>query len=153
MEAKNLTILFGNREMHHSRDPREAKFFKMPYSEANILELQNIFLTKGFHHIKTPSLEQGRKLITLFLESLHCYYDPACFTSRGVGLKGAVNIYQEMQNKNKEIFFHDNPFIDFMWIEMPSKVEPRQVVEKFIQTCGSLQLERRMPIVVLHSEE
>lgn len=153
MEAQNLTILFGNREMHHSRDPREAKFFKKPYSEADILELQNIFLTKGFHHIKTPNLEQGRELITLFLESLQCYYHPACFTNKGVGLKGALNISQEMHNQNKELFFHNNPFIDFMWIEMPEKMEPRQVVEKYIETCGSLQLERRIPIVVLHPEE
>jgi len=150
METKNLSLLFGNEEKCNIRNPQEAKFFKTPYSELDILELQDMFLAEGIHHIKTPSVEKGRELITLFLKSLHCFYNPVCLTKKQFDVVGAVNIFDEFYNKNAEKFFYENPNIDFMWVEISDDSDKERTLKAFTQTCGSLQLEKHMPIVVLH---
>ena len=86
MESKNLSLLLGNDKKLSIRDPQEAKFFNTPYTESDILELQNIFLSEGFHRIKTTDLGQGRALIHLFLDSLHCYRNPG-FLAKKQGRK------------------------------------------------------------------
>lgn len=150
METKNLSLLFGNEEKCNIRNSRGAKFFQAPYSEIDILELQDMFLAEGVHRIKTPSLTQGRTLITSFLKSLHCYFNPVCFTKNRFNLTEAVNIFNEFRNKNAEIFFYENPHIDFMWIEIYEESQEVRTFEDFMRTCGLLQLEKNMPIVVLY---
>ena len=150
MEVKNLTLPFGNSEDYKIRDPQEAKIFEAPYSESDILELQDLFLAEGLHEIRVSSFTQGRQLIDTFLESLHCYYSPGCFTTQGLKNGKNIDIYKELQSKNIEVFFCENLRMDFLWIEMPTKIDEKAKCTDFIKKCQSLQLEKKMPILVVH---
>ena len=150
MKIENLPLLFEAEESCNNSHPREAKFFKEPYSESDILELQNIFLNKGFHEIQVFNLDQGRKLINVFLQSLYYYHAPGCFTKQNLIPHKAIDIYEELQSKDAEIFFHERPLIDFLWIEMPKKNNEMPAFTKFIQTCEKLQLEKQMPVLALY---
>lgn len=149
MEAKNLTLPFGNSENCGTRNPQGVKYFKAPYSESDILELQNLFLVEGLHEIGVSSLTEGRQLIDTFLNSLHYYYYPACFTTQGLKNRKNLDIYRELQSKNIEVFLCENLQIDFLWVEMPAKKEEKAKCVDFIKKCQSLQLEKKMPILVL----
>lgn len=149
MEAKNLTLPFGNNEGDTTRDPQEAKFFELPYSESDILELQDLFLEEGLHEISVPNIAQGRQMINTFLDSLHCYYYPGYFTTQRLNSEKFTDIYAELQYKNIEVFFCENLQIDFLWIEIPTIMEGRAKCTEFIKKCQSLQLEKNMPILVI----
>jgi hypothetical protein len=150
MKTENLSIVFGEAETFNYCHPQEAKFFQEPYSELEVLELQNIFLNKGFHAITVPNLVTARKLIAVFLTALYYYHSPGYFSKSTVAVDGAVNIFHASQHQNAENFFYENPGIDFLWIEIPLNNNDTTACTNFLKSCAKLQLERQMPVVTLY---
>jgi hypothetical protein len=149
MKVKNLAFPFDSNQSCKSGNLRKANFFKAPYSERDILRLQDLFLIAGFHEITVVDSVQGRELIEAFLTSLHCFYWPAYFSTEKTNNTFAISIDKNLSTESLEVFFYNNPQIDFLWIEFFDKAKEAEAGEAFIDTCRYLQLERKMPILIV----
>ena len=103
-----------------------SKYINTPFSEYDILELQDTFLTNGLHRLKVPNLVIGRSVVSTFLESLNCYSKIACLTLSRAPLKPTIcNLYDELlfsdamsfKSDALETFLLEEFYYDFLWIE------------------------------------
>jgi hypothetical protein len=100
-----------------------------PYvSEQEILDLQDLFLTHGYHYLNVSSHGQGRALISLFLESLQSNFFSriACLTMSPAALPdGIASLHDELALHGALAFDHhrldefllNEFYYDFVWIE------------------------------------
>src|SRR3990170_111182 len=65
------------------------------FSEHDIIQLQDVFLTAGFHHITVSDITQGRSLITTFTNALNYYRAIASLTCGAPELEQSIfDIYK-----------------------------------------------------------
>ncbi len=117
-------------------------------SEQQILELQDLFLTNGVHHISVPSIKEGRALIYKFLDALRCYQSVACFTIEGCSLKKSIfDLNKNISQKDWDRFLIEEFTSDFLWIEQDSIMHQSclQIEEKLCR----LGFDTHMPIIIL----
>lgn len=121
-------------------------------SEQQILELQDLFLTNGIHHISVPTLKEGRALIYKFLHALNCYQSIACFTIDGISLKKSIlDLHSQLLQKNWDHFFVEEFTNDFLWIEQDNIIYQNSLLleEKLCQ----LGFDQYLPIIILNQEK
>src|SRR3989338_7318967 len=102
-----------------------AKIFKKPFSENDVLYLQDIFLTPGVHQIYVSSVSKGRTVITDVLASLRYYQNAACLSLAELQItNGVYDIVQTLvaddylvNSDSLTLFFLDSFYFDFLWIE------------------------------------
>jgi hypothetical protein len=96
------------------------------FSEQDILELQDVFLTPGFNYLSVPSVVQGRRIIRSVLDSLNCFSPVACLTTNSIKLRSdIISLYDEMalagalalSHSALESFLLEQFNYDFLWIE------------------------------------
>jgi len=99
------------------------KVVKQPFSEEDILDLNDTFLTNGTHYLKIDDLSEGRNIIYLFLSSFKFYYQRiGCLTLSDKPLDATIsNIFFDLQHTGyissiEDYFINDFQF-DFCWIE------------------------------------
>jgi hypothetical protein len=117
-------------------------------SEQQILELQDLFLTNGIHHISVPNLKEGRALMYKFLDALRCYQSIACFTIDGISLKKCIlDLHSQLLQKDWDHFFIEEFTSDFLWIEHDSIIHQNSLLleEKLCQ----LGFDQQLPIIIL----
>jgi len=135
-----------------------------PFSEQSILELQEKFLTNGFHYIKVPNQRFGRILIERFLATMHTHHDKACITLDINPLGDQVaNIYHVLTNMgyldpfdlhDMRDFFIEHFYFDFMWIEATKKLLVSSWFCEFEKLLLDFHMEKHIPmIVVLYEHE
>ena len=133
-----------NRSMHCSR------LFVAPFSEQDILDLNDAFLTNGIHDITVPSIHAGRGLISTFLSSLNYYSNVACLTAHDVPHDPTIfDIYSEVAGSSLEEFFVENFYFDFMWIEALPELTSTVWFTDFEQRLLSFNIDHILPIIVL----
>ena len=127
-----------------------------PFSEQDILELQDEFLTNGFHYLTVSNIQTGRKIISTFLSSLNYYQEVGCLTVADQALMQNVsNIYEllensdYLQNMNFEEFFLENWYYDFVWIEAIEQLWYLSWFKKLYLQLADGTLEDSLPIFIL----
>lgn len=125
-----------------------------PLSEKAILELQDIFLTNGFHYIKLTDINSDKKIISKILKSLSVYKNIGCLTkSENFEDKIYFNLYKIITNKNKLnelINFLLNDFnCDFLLIELLCDSDFADF-KKYLLEFGFNKL---MPIIILENHD
>jgi len=128
------------------------KVYSPQLSDQDIFELQDIFLSKGYHHILVASVSDGRALMQSFLQSLRCYHSCAVLTHLPVENLPLISIYEELkpylQQNSLEPFFMDQFYYDFVWIEStPSLFQAPWYIE-FEQWLLELKLYLEIPIII-----
>lgn len=121
---------------------------QLSISEQQILELQDLFLTNGVHHIGVPSIKEGRALIYKFLDALRCYQSIACFTIDGNTLKKQIfDLRQKIAQKDLDHFLIEEFTNDFLWLEqdMPMYQDCILLEKKLCQ----LGFDQQIPIIIL----
>ena len=126
-------------------------------SEQQILDLQELFLTKGIHYINVPTLQEGRELIYSFLDALRCFDSIGCVTKYGRSLpKHYFDIYRHLHKNDfksaldhLELFFTQDFNFDFVWIELTTH---EQWHLKFIQKMEELNIDQHISIIALTTE-
>ncbi len=125
-------------------------------TESTILELQDIFLTNGFHQINVSSIEQGRSLLYTFLDSLGIYQDVACLTAIGTPLRPDITDISsdlfdsgclDSSENYLEEFFIEQWYYDFMWIEATSDLLATPWVDEIKSKIINLKIDRQIPII------
>lgn len=128
-------------------------------SELQILELQEVFLTNGFHYIAVPTIQEGRSLVYTFLEALRCFQTVGCITQNKIGLEqGVFDIvsyldfcgFNDISNiAERELYFNEVFDFDFVWIESHNKDQWHLYFEQKIQELG---IDQQIPVIVLSAE-
>jgi hypothetical protein len=134
----------------------------VPLPEEDIIFLQDLFLTNGYHHIKVPSQGSGRIIMHTLLQSMHYYHNVACLTDNsGVPLKKSVtdlcdkitcNYLPECSYEDVETYFLEQDYIDFMWIELSESLFTNTVAMYVLQVLQELNLAQHIPIISLSFE-
>jgi len=129
-------------------------------SELQILELQEVFLTKGFHRITVPSIHEGRTLVYTFLEALRCFQSVGCITKNKIPLeKGIFDIvsyldfcgFSDVSNiADQELYFIESFDFDFVWIES-NKNDVWHFY--FEQKLEELNIDQQIPVIILRADQ
>ena len=126
-------------------------------SENDILYLQDIILTHGFHHVCLPDVVMGRDLMIMFIQALNYYNSVACLSAlQDLPLHQSVrNIYDDLMDgsigseSDIEIFFAESFDADFMWIEATDELLKLPFVSWLWQTVHRVAAREHIPIVAL----
>lgn len=143
-----------------TRSIRTFEILREPLSEQVILELQDKFLTNGFHYIKVPNQVVGRTLVERFVSSLQMYHhDGACVTLSEQQLPPMItHVYRSISNKgyldpfdirDMEEFFIEDFYYDFMWIEATKELLATPWFIEFEKILLDFHMEKHIPIVVV----
>jgi len=139
---------------------KNIKKITLPYSEHDIMEIQDAFLTNGYHAIQVENVVQGRLLLNTFLRALNCYRDLAVLTL--VDTIPAHNdlhvydIYKELvcdgylplfNDEQIDTFFLDSFYFDFMWIEATQELLAADWFTEFEQKLIDLKIDQHIPII------
>ena len=163
MENILTSSTFSKRMNDRYNSNEEPVFFDFPFSELDILELQNKFLTFGLHHIKTTNVQSGRSMVATILKSLNYYQNVGSITQEGGNLFESHDIYQQVKYNESyneenlstalELFFTVNPHFDFVWIELTKELKNINIamnIEKVFKMCHA---DERLPVILLSYEK
>ncbi len=151
-----------NRLSHRSYDIFDASLLPLiqhPFSETEILEIQDKFLSEGIHQLKVTDVAAGRNLVHTFLDTLTVYHEVGCLTVSNNPLESYItNIYHELllqsyidqyEAKNLEEFFIEQFYFDCLWIECTTSLIEQPWFTDFQINLLNFKLERQMPIIML----
>ncbi|MCK5632656.1 hypothetical protein KAH94_02825 [bacterium] len=155
-EIPNKTITLSGMDKHI----KSAKYIKEPFSDFDILDLQDAFLVNGLHYIKVDDAISGRALVNLFLNSLNNYYtNIACLTTSQCNLRNNVtNLYEELmlggylQKGAKfelEEFFLEKFYYDFIWVEATDELVNSQWTTNCFRQMKLFKLDQLLPVLVI----
>jgi len=134
---------------------------KLRMSDQHILELQDLFLSHGVHHIAAPSFKEGRALLYRFLNALNCYNHIACATNDGRTLKKTIfdlqkhmksqNFFDKKNSDKRDVFFAEEFKFDFLWIEQSQSNYLQCLIIEDALVCRAM--EQQLPIIILQVNE
>lgn len=141
----------------------QAEYVSQPFSEFDILNLQDSFLENGFHYFKVKNVFAGRTLINAFLQSLNFYHNVAALSLSTEYLKeDVVDIYNDLimegyltKNSNLalEDFFLEKFYYDFVWIEITKDFLSSPWATNCLEIIEKLNLDQILPILILSFED
>ncbi len=140
----------------------EIHLVQEPFSEIQILDLQEKFLTNGFQYLKTKNVLKGRNIIKTFLSTLNLYQEVGCLTLHPYSVpEGVADIYQELtygdylnsfETHYIEEYLFDSYF-DFIWIEANQELLTSPWFDQFVTKLITMGIDQRIPIVVVVYDE
>ncbi len=142
----------------------EINLFNEPFSDGEILDLQEKFLTNGFQYLKVQNVIKGRSLIYSFLNSLSMYQEVGCLTLLGQPIlkEGVVDIYYDLSAGGYlssfkphylEEFFIEQFYFDFIWIEGTRQLLTSHWFEDVKRKMIDMAIDQHIPMVVCVYEE
>ena len=133
-------------------------------SEAEILDLQELFLSTGIHRIVSYDLYTGRTLVEFFLQAMaHHYNEKACLSLHALTLDtpildvySLVQLFVEDMQEDPAVFFEEffteQLYADFLWIEETAHLRAQQWYGAFLEALSLLRFDRQIPIVIISYE-
>ena len=142
----------------------ELNLIQEPFSEAQIIALQEQFLGNGFQYIKVRTVAKGRVIIESFLQSLGLYQDIAILSTTPMLPKTSMtDLYYELSNSGYlnsfescylEEFFIEHFYYDFMWIEATRDLLNATWFDDLKRKIIDMGLDQHIPImIVLYEDE
>ena len=138
---------------------KRAKKLSECLSEADILDLEDKFLTNGFHYISVKDVVVGRRLVDRFLNSLHCYNQNAALTISDGSLAFCVTdidyelvkggYVDSVYNFDFDGFFINQFYHDFMWIEASKELVESQWFADFFEKMVSFKIDQHIPVLII----
>ena len=138
---------------------KQAQYVQEPFSDSDIINLQDAFLNNGLHYIMTDNIPSGRGLINLFLKSLNYYHNIAALSLSDESLENNItDLYTQLilgghlnQNLSHELedFFLEKFCYDFMWIEATEIFLKSFWAEELFKKIIEFKLDHLIPILVV----
>ena len=143
--------------LNFEKNIKSAKKIRGPLSEIDILDLEDKFLTNGFHYINVNDVESGRVLVYQFLDSLPCYGQRAALSIASTMLDNSItDVYYELVKGGyidspsyMEEFFIEQFYYDFMWIEACNHLVDYAWFSEFFGKMVSYKLDQHIPILII----
>lgn len=134
-----------------------SKVINSPFTEKDILDLQEEFLSNGFHYLKVHDVQDGRRVINTFLYSLKSYYqDVGCLSLANICLPDSITDIYEMlewygylKHNCLESFFIDQWYSDFLWIEATEELLLTPWFCTFSQLLEDFAVHKEIPIFII----
>lgn len=131
------------------------RMIKEPFSENDVLYLQDLFLTPGVHQITVDNFSKVRVMINKVLKSLHYHQKAACLSFVDLCLESEIcDIAQlliaddYLVSKDRlTLFFLDQFYFDFLWIEETPELLGSRWYEQFKQHLNDFNFNRSVPII------
>src|SRR3990167_2960052 len=150
--------------LHHASSKQlmhyihEINGVHQPLSEQSILEIQEKFLSNGFQYLKVQSIQEGRALIEMFLNTLTLYSDVACLTTtKDPILYNATDVYRILEAGGYlspfedcylEEYFVEHFYFAFMWIEATTDMLMSSWFENVKKILIHTAIDQHIPILV-----
>ena len=138
---------------------QKSKHVRGPFSEHDILDLQDKFLNNGFHYVNVSDVQFGRSLVSQFLKSLNYYHENAVLSiSMPLVDSSIVDLYYELvqygyldslQNRDLDEFFIDQFYYDFLWIEACHELVDSRWFSEFFTRLVRFKIDRHIPVLVM----
>ena len=136
------------------------RHIQLPCSEQDYIEMHDLFLAPGTHHLEIENVSTGRNLIDVFLTTLKNFHEVGCLTVSADALPEYVtDIFQDMlmsgDFQNQEVianYFLDTFSCDFLWIEADSELQNSQWFTTFNSVISQFRIDQQIPIVILTYE-
>jgi len=145
--------------LNFGKNIKSAKKIRGLLSETDILDLEDKFLTNGFHYINVSDVESGRALVYQFLDSLPCYGQRAALSVASTMLDSSItDVYYELvksgyidfpSHSNMEEFFIDQFYYDFMWIEASGGLIEQGWFSEFFEKMTFFKLDKHIPVLII----
>jgi len=128
------------------------------FTERDIIQLQDVFLTHGFHTITVASVDQGRSLISKFIQALNYYKHIACLTTLVMphdldinvfNVFKVLNSYGDITNQAIFDFLLEYFYADFLVVEMSPELMMTPWFYNFEQQLLDFKIDTLMPIIYL----
>lgn len=139
-----------------------SDLYNQKISENEILYLQDLFLTPGFHKIKFSNLKIARNQLYAILDSLQFYQNAAALSLQTTGFRtDLVDLYSELLQdccitapahlaaENLVNFCLNNFYYDFLWIENPQALEAKQWYQQLLELIANFKLDQLIPICLV----
>lgn len=136
---------------------------KEPFTEKEILVLQEKFLSNGFQYIKVRDHKSGRTIVQRFLDSLAIYHDVACVSLSNNPLPNYItDIYYELANDGYldpfgqhylDDYFIEHFYFDFIWIEATQKLFNSIWFQDFEDKILSFKVDEHIPLIIISYEK
>ncbi len=131
------------------------RIIQEPFSENDVLYLQDLFLTPGVHQITVDSFSKVRIMINKILRSLHYHQKAACLTFVDLLLEPEIcDITQVLiaddylvSKDRLMLFFLDQFYFDFLWIEETPDLLTSIWYEQFQRHLSEFNFNRSIPII------
>ncbi|MGZ6250799.1 MAG: hypothetical protein ACXWL2_02120 [Candidatus Chromulinivorax sp.] len=140
----------------------EHRIFTFPFSEEDLIQLQEIFVTPGIHTIKMKNVEQARQIIEIILNSLNYYHTIGALTfieklpTHIWDIIGHVTFDKQMNYNlidDLEIFFANYSCFDFIWVEATKTMQNVCKLSALQKIFDVYHAQERMPILFIVYEE
>ncbi len=127
-------------------------------SHEEIIALQDLLLTPGFHSLKAATRSSGRTIIDVFLMSLNYFNTIGCLTLHKNSLPHNIhNIYHQLVEEGYleqgsdgiERFLVDAFYCDFLFIEIDDAMIKCNWLPIFQQKIIDLGIDTNIPIIYL----
>jgi len=164
-EAGMANILINSTINTHENEfffeNENMKYFDTQFSEKDVIELQEMFLTFGIHCIKIKDVQSGREIIKTILGSLNHFKNIGAITYAS-GLQDFVCdilVHIKMQEPHYfddifidlEIFFTMHACFDFIWIEFTDNLLIRNF-EGLKNIFEMYHVNNQMPVIFMMYE-
>ncbi len=136
----------------------EIPLIQQPFSDKDILDIQEKFLGNGFQYLKGHNIGHARKIIATFLTSLGVYHDIACLTLDDHPLPvGITDLYSELAGGGYlnsfepyyiEEYLIEYFYFDFIWIEATRSLLISSWFEQFKEKMLESSVNEQIPILV-----
>jgi hypothetical protein len=140
----------------------DTNLYNQKISENEILYLQDLFLTPGFHKLKFANLKTAREQLYTILDSLQFYQNAAGLSLQVLGLReditdlyaeilqtGCLNDPDHYTSENLVNFCLNNFYYDFLWIENPQALETTQWYQQLLELLSDFKLDQLIPICLV----
>ncbi len=134
-----------------------SKSIHTPFSENDLIFLQNAFTTPGVHAIRVKDIQTGRILIKQLLDALRWYHDVGYLALNDViPCLHATNIMNHFSYPINSIelsrFFTEDFFYDFLWIETTQELLNQVWLPLFEQRIAHLHIDHIIPVIIVSYE-
>lgn len=151
----NTIVLDGSQALKKVSESQElSRIVMFPFSEKDIIYLQNMFTVPGVNVITVESVKKGRALISQLLTSLNWYQDSAYLaSSNAVPCHNATNIItkidQPLTAKTIAQFFINDFYYDFLWIEATPDLLSEQWLADIEIQLTNFHIDYMIPVIVV----
>ena len=127
----------------------EIESIHQPLNDECILAVQDKLLSPGFQYLKINSVQEGRQIIGLFLQSLSLYQSVGCLTLE-IPPQDIPSIYDHLELCFWDKYLMQEYFInfqfDFMWIEATEEMLSNPRFEQIRQAMIQSVIDQHMTI-------
>lgn len=131
------------------------RIIKEPFSENDVLYLQDLFLTPGMHQITVDNFSKIRTMISKVLKSLQYHQKAACLSFVDLSLDSEICditrvliVDDYLVSKDRlMLFFLDEFYFDFLWIEETPDLLASAWYEQFQRYLSEFNFNRSIPII------